>query len=61
VNHALALVVLTGGVRTRHPQLHAAREEEGTRRGVIKLPPIIALNTSNGATELSQRRREEVR
>ena len=59
--HALGLPVLSGGVRTRHPQLHVVQDKEGTRRGVIELPLIVTLNTPDGATELSQHPSEEVR
>jgi hypothetical protein len=52
---------LTGGVRPQRPQLHAKREKEGTRCGVIKVPLVVALKTSDGATKLSQHPREEVR
>jgi hypothetical protein len=61
VNHGLGLAVLRGGVGTGHPQLHATREEEGTRCGVVELPPVVTLNSPDGATELSQHPSEEVR
>jgi hypothetical protein len=60
-NHVLGLAILRGGIRTLHPQLHVAREKGGTRRGVIELPPVITLNTPDGATELSQHPCEELR
>jgi hypothetical protein len=61
VNHALGSAILRGGVRARHPQLHAMGEKEGARRGVINLSTIIALNSLDGATELSQHPHKEVR
>lgn len=54
VNHGLDLAVLRGGVGTGHPQLHATREEEGTRCGVVELLSVVTLNSPDGATELSQ-------
>jgi hypothetical protein len=59
-NHVLGVAILRGGVRTQHLQLHTERKKEGTRRGVIKLPPVVTLNTAYGATELSQHPCEEV-
>jgi hypothetical protein len=35
-------------------------EEEVTRPGVLELPPVVTLNTPNGATELSGNPSEEV-
>jgi hypothetical protein len=60
-NHALGTTILRGGVRARHPQLHAEGEKEGARRRVIKLMYIVALNNLNDTTELSRHPREEVR
>jgi hypothetical protein len=61
-NHAFDLAILKGGVGTGHPQLHAVREEECMRRGVVKLSPL-PLNSLDGATETEstpKRRSERV-
>jgi hypothetical protein len=60
-NHALSLSIPRRVIRTQHLLLHAAREKEGTRHGVIELLPVVTLHTSDGATELSQHPHEEVR
>jgi hypothetical protein len=39
----------------------ASRRGRGARRGVVKLPSIIALNNLDGATELSRHPHKEVR
>jgi hypothetical protein len=35
--------------------------EEGTGRGVVKLPPVVTLDSPDGASKLSGNPREEVR
>lgn len=60
-NHVFGLAVLRRGVGLGHPQLHVAREEEGIRHGVVELPPVVTLNSSNGATETSQHPSKDVR
>jgi hypothetical protein len=61
MNHMLNLVVLGGGIGTRHLELDAVREEESTGGGVIKLISIITLDTMDGATKLCGHMGEEVR
>lgn len=60
-NHALSIVILGRSVGAGYPKLDTMREEEGTRREVIKLSPIVTLNDIEGATELSGHPGEEVR
>jgi hypothetical protein len=52
-NHALNLVVLGRGARTRHLQLYTPREEDRAEGVVIKLTPVVALDDLNGEAELS--------
>jgi hypothetical protein len=60
-NHALSPTVLRGRVGARHTKVDIAREKEVMGRIVIKLPPIVALDTPDGVTELSGDPSEEVR
>jgi len=60
-NHALGLAVLRRSVGAGHPQLHTEGQEEGTGRRVVKLSPVVALNTLDGATELRGHPSEEAR
>jgi hypothetical protein len=53
-NHTLGTTIMRGGVRAQHLRLHAMGEKECVGRGVIKLSSIIALNSLNGTTKLSQ-------
>ena len=48
----LRFTILRRRVGTRHPELRAMGEQEGARRGVIKLTPIVGLDGLDGATEL---------
>jgi hypothetical protein len=61
VNHALSPAILRGRVGARHTKVDTAGEKEVTRRIVIKLPPVVALDTPDGVTELSGYPSEEVR
>jgi hypothetical protein len=60
MNHDLGLVVLWGGVGTRHLKLDVVREEENAG-GVIKLTSIIALDALDGAAKLHGHKGKEVR
>ena len=59
--HALSLAVLSGSVRARHAQLNTVRKEEEARRRVIELPPVVALDSLDGAPKLSRNPSEEMR
>ena len=59
-NHALSLAVLWGGVRTRHAKLDTAGEEERAGGMVIKLTPVVTLDSLNGEAELSRHPGKEV-
>jgi hypothetical protein len=60
-NHVLSPTVLRGRVGARHTKVDTAGEKEVTGRIVIKLPPVVALDTPDGVTELSGDPSEEVR
>jgi len=59
-NHALNLVVLRGGIRTRHAQLDTVKEKEGMGRRVIELPTIVTLDSLDSEAELCGHPSEKV-
>jgi hypothetical protein len=60
-NHALSPTVLRGRVGARHTKVDTTGKKEVTGHIVIKLPPVVALDTLDGMTELSGDPSEEVR
>jgi hypothetical protein len=52
MDDALSFTILWGSVRTRHPQKHAIGEEEGLSARVVKLMPIITLDSFDGGAKL---------
>jgi hypothetical protein len=48
---ALSFTILRGSVRTRHPQKHAI-DEEGPSARVVKLAPVITLDSLDGGAKL---------
>ena len=51
-NDTLSFTVLGGGVWTGHPKQCAFHEEKGTGGRIVKLAPVVALNSLHGAAEL---------
>jgi hypothetical protein len=60
-DHVFCLIVLRRSIGARHPQLSAMEEEEGTIRGVVKLPLVVTLDSPDVASKLSGNPSEEVR
>jgi hypothetical protein len=52
MDDALSFTILRGSVRTRHPQKHAIGGEEGPSARVVKLAPVITLDSLGGVAEL---------
>ena len=59
-NHALSFTVLRRGVWAGHAKVYAVGEEEGASAGVVKLTPIVALDSFHHSTKLCANMREEV-
>ena len=51
-NDAFSFTVLRRGVRAGHAKVDAPGEEESTGAGVVKLAPVVALNSLYGGAEL---------
>ena len=60
-DHAFSPAVLIRGIGARHRQLNVVGEKEGMGRGVVKLPPVVTLDSPNGASRLNGNPSEEVR
>jgi hypothetical protein len=59
-DHAFCPAVLRRGIGARHPQLSVVGEE-GAGCGVVKLPPVVTLDSPDGASKLNGNPSEEVR
>jgi hypothetical protein len=51
-NNTFSFTILWGRVRTRHPELCVVRQEEEAGGRVVKLMPIVALDSFDSPTEL---------
>ena len=51
-NYALSFTVLRQGVWAGHAKVYAVGEEEGVSAGVVKLTPIVALDSFHRDAEL---------
>jgi hypothetical protein len=58
--HVFDFTILRIGVWAGHSELHTMGKEELSRGGVVKLTPIVALNTLDLVAELSTDKREEL-
>ena len=59
-NHALSFTVLRRGVGAGHVQMDSMGEEERACAGVVKLTPIVALDSFHHGPKLCARIRKEV-
>jgi hypothetical protein len=57
---AFDFTVLLRGVRARHAKGDTMSEEERAGLGVIKLTPVVSLDTLDGAAKLGGNKREKV-
>jgi hypothetical protein len=55
MNNTFSFTILWGRVRTRHPKMCAVRQEEEAGGRVIKLTPVVALDSFDSHVELSRR------
>jgi hypothetical protein len=53
-NNTFNFTILWGRVRTQHPELCAVRQEEDSDGRVIKLTPVVTLDSFDSPTELSR-------
>jgi hypothetical protein len=56
-----SLAILRRSIGARHPQLSVVGEEEGTGHGVVKLLPVVTLDSSDSASKLSGKGGERIR
>ena len=61
MDSSLSLPILSGGIRTRHPEVSAMGEEEDVGAVVVKLTPIIALEGFDGDAKLCGHKSKEIR
>jgi hypothetical protein len=59
-NNTFSFTILWGRVRTRHPELCAVRQEEDSGGRVVKLTPVVALDSFNSPAELSRHIGKEI-
>jgi hypothetical protein len=59
-NNTFSFTILWGRVRTRHPELCAIRQEEDSGGRVVKLTPVVALDSFDSPTELSRHISKEI-
>jgi hypothetical protein len=60
MNNTFSFTILWGRVRTRHPELCAVRQEEGSGGRVVKLTPVVALDSFDSPAELSRHIGKEI-
>jgi hypothetical protein len=60
MNNTFSFTVLWGRVRTRHPELCAVRQEEDLGGRVVKLMPVVTLDSFDSPTELSRHISKEI-
>jgi hypothetical protein len=60
MNNTFSLTILRERVRTRHPELCVIRQEEDLGRRVVKLMPVVALDSFDSPTELSRHIGKEI-
>jgi hypothetical protein len=60
-NNTFSFTILWGRVRTRHPELCAIRQEEEAGGRVVKLTPIVALDSFDSPVKLSRHIGKEMR
>jgi hypothetical protein len=60
MNNAFSFTILWGRVRTRHLELCAVRQEEDSGGRVIKLTPVVALDSFDSPVELSRHISKEI-
>jgi hypothetical protein len=53
-NNTFSFTILWGRVRTQHPELCAVRHEEDSGGRVVKLTPVVALDSFDSPAELSR-------
>jgi hypothetical protein len=53
-NNMFIFTILWGRVRSRHPELCAVRQEEEAGGRVVKLTPIVTLDSFDSPTELNR-------
>jgi hypothetical protein len=54
INNTFSFIIVWGRVRTQHPELGALRQEEEAGGRVIKLMPVVALDSFDSPAELSR-------
>jgi hypothetical protein len=54
MNNTFNFTILWGRVRTRHPELCVVQQEEEVGGRVIKLMPVVALDSFDSTAELSR-------
>jgi hypothetical protein len=54
MNNMFSFTIFWGRVRTRHPDLCDVRQEEEAGGRVVKLTPVVALDSFDNPTELSR-------
>jgi hypothetical protein len=60
-NNTFNFIILWGRVRTRHPERCAIQREEEAGGRVVKLTPIIVLDSFDSPAELSRHISKEMR
>jgi hypothetical protein len=60
MNNAFSFTILWGRVKTRHLELCAVRQEEDSGGRVIKLTPVVALDSFDSPAELSRHISKEI-
>jgi hypothetical protein len=60
MNNTFSFTILWGCVRTRHLELCAIRQEEEAGGRVVKLTPVIALDSFDSLAELSRHIGKEI-
>jgi hypothetical protein len=60
MNNTFSFTILWGRVRTRHPELCAVRHEEDLGGRVVKLIPVVTLDSFDSPTELSRHISKEI-
>jgi hypothetical protein len=59
-NNMFSFTILWGRVRTRYPELCAVRQEEDSGGRVVKLTPVVALDSFDSSAELSRHISKEI-
>jgi hypothetical protein len=61
MNNTFSFTISWGRVRTRHPKLCAVRQEEEVGGRVVKLTPVVTLDSFDSPAKLSRHIGKEMR